>query len=235
MKSYGYSDYINKIKANDYTLYHLSYLTKQFTSAAIFKLKEQGKISFEDEIGKFLPRMPKYIHEVTIYDLLNHTSGIPDYKDFYDYTKYITLDENKILDFINTQDSLLFKPGTKFKQSNTDYVVLAYIIEKVAGMDFGKFMRKQIFKPLGMNNTFVYNNFKPKKNKYINIYSFINNDSLNFNLNKGFKYAIGNEGIFTCVEDYKKWGLALISNKFLSEESTKLIFSRATLPHDSEP
>ncbi|MBN2521506.1 MAG: serine hydrolase [Bacteroidales bacterium] len=235
MQSYGYSDYINKVKANNNNLYHLSNLTKQFTSAAIFMLKEEGKINFEDRIGDILSDFPAYTHKITILDLLNHTSGLPDYKDKYNYEDYIKLSEREIIDFIKSQDSLIFKPGTKFFLNSTDYFLLAYIIEKISGKPYSKFISKNIFKPLGMNNTFVYNNYKPKKNKYINYYSFRNTDSLVFGTNKGFKYAIGNEGIFTSIQDYLKWETALVNNQILSKESTDLIFSRATLQYGSEP
>jgi len=234
VKNYGYTDTINHIKANNNTIYHLSNLSKQFTALAVFMLYQQKKLDLHDYISKYLTDLPTCFNKVKIYDLLNHTSGIADYKKHFSYKIFTQLSADDVYDFVKKQDSILFEPGTKFNLSNSDYVVLSKIIEKASGMSYPDFIEKKIFKPLKMTNSYVYRTKKFKKPP-IPVFSFRNDTIVNVKTNAGFKYQTGNEGIFTTLTDYVKWDKALDNYKIIDTVNYKKIFQRDGLSNASEP
>ena len=158
-KSYGTANEDTKRPIDENTVFELASVSKQFTAMAIVILKERGKLGYDDKITKFFPELGQF-KDITVRNLLNHTSGIPDYINP-DSLKFF--DENK---FNNNQDVInylvkgqvkpSFEPDTKFQYSNTGYVLLASIVEKVSKMSFGDFLKASIFKPLKLKNTFVY-------------------------------------------------------------------------------
>lgn len=202
----GLADMENKIPIGSNTSFRLASLTKTFTAMAIMILDEMKLLKFDDPIIKFFPDFPKYGKKITISQLLSHTSGLPDHeKPLYD--EIDTYGEPTIYDsfeILKKQKSLLFRYGTKFEYSNSGFVLLALIIEKVAGEKYSSFLQKNIFAPLGLKNTIVVDETKPfinnrafgykkEKNKYID-YDY---DPLN--------YIIGDEGIYSTVLDLVQW------------------------------
>jgi len=157
-ESFGYADFNTKRLLNDSTVFELASVSKQFTAMGIIICKEKGLLSYEDKVKKYLPNFP--YENITIRQLLTHSSGIPDYeqqfKKNWDHKK---IAGNKdVLDvLINVNDTLAFKPGSKWEYSNTGYAMLALIIEKVTEKSYNDFLAANIFKPLGMRHTFVYN------------------------------------------------------------------------------
>src|SRR5258706_15240130 len=144
----GYADYNTKRMLNDSSAFELASLSKQFTAMAIMILKEKKQLSYEDKVIKFFPDFP--YDNITIRQLLTHTSGLPSYEDqFEKYWDHKKIAFNKdVLEMLKQRkDSLLFTPGSKWQYSNTGYAVLAAIIDKVGGMDYDKFMSKYIFQP----------------------------------------------------------------------------------------
>ncbi|HPH22627.1 MAG TPA: serine hydrolase domain-containing protein, partial [Chitinophagaceae bacterium] len=179
-KSFGIANESTKELLNESSIFELASVSKQFTAMAIVILKEKGKLSYEDKISTFLPQLSNY-KNVTIKHLLNHTGGLPDYMDLMDslFDKRKIATNKDIVDlFAKHNPKILFEPNTKWEYSNTGYAFLASIIEKVSGLSYGDYLQKAIFKPLEMNNTFVYTRrFAPKK---ISNYAFgyIYSDSL---------------------------------------------------------
>jgi CubicO group peptidase (beta-lactamase class C family) len=136
------------------TVYQTGSLTKQFTSAAIMKLVEQGRVKLDDDLSKYVPQFPLQGKKVTIRHLLNHTSGIHSYTASPTWAKTWseTVSPDAILKFV-AADTFDFAPGTAYRYNNTGYVLLGMIIEKVTGKKYATYLEEQFFKPLGMKST----------------------------------------------------------------------------------
>lgn len=155
-KGYGWKDEQAKTLNDNNSQYHLGSITKSFTGAAILKLQEQGKLSLSDKLGKYLPEYTIGA-EVTIDNLLRHQSGIYDVKSDSSFYRAehaeSTHPVSKEQVFSMFKDKpLAFKPGSKTDYSNTGYLVLGWIIEKVSGKRYEQFIREQFFQPLNMQH-----------------------------------------------------------------------------------
>src|ERR1700689_1094324 len=150
-KAFGQANIAENRPADASTRYAIGSVSKQFTSAALLLLAEQGKISLDDKVAKYFPDLTR-AREVTIRELLSHTSGYEDYapQDYIipDWTRPITPGE-----ILNqwAKKPLNFDPGTRWQYSNTNYVIAGQIFEKVAGQPLVAFLRAKIFQPLGMS------------------------------------------------------------------------------------
>ncbi len=152
-KGYGMANREWAIPNTPETRFQIASVSKPFTAAAIFMLQQQGKLSIQDPLSKFVPDYPQG-DLITLDHLLSHTSGVPNVNQFPEYdekarspltlTQVVALFKDKPLDF---------QPGEKYSYSNSNYNLLAFVIEKVSGMEYGEFLRRNIFTPLGMNDT----------------------------------------------------------------------------------
>lgn len=159
-RAYGFND--SKIANRIDTQFDLASIGKMFTSVAIAQLAQQGKLSYSDSISKFLPDYPnkQAAEKVTLHHLLTHTSGIGDFLDKQEYQAARHGDKGR---FQTMQDwfpffasvPLSFKPGEKNDYSNSNFIVLGTVIEKVTGQSYFDYVREHIFKPAGMNNTIL--------------------------------------------------------------------------------
>lgn len=151
-KGYGYANVELSAPATDKTVYELQSVGKQFTATAVMLLVEEGKLSLDDAVGKYLTELPASWRAVTIRRLLNHTSDIPDYIHAPGWKETIRLDRTP-LELLKPVFPLEVAPGTKWKYSNSDYLVLGLIIEKISGDSYADFLAKRILQPLGMTST----------------------------------------------------------------------------------
>lgn len=234
-KSFGLA---NETTGEQLTLNHIfetASVSKQFTAMAILILNERKKMSLDDELSKYIPELNNY-PTITVKNLLHHTSGLPDYlrlDSLFDKSK---INDNKdlIAIFAKHSPKLQFTPNTKHLYSNTNYVFLATIIEKVSGKSFSEFLKTEIFKPLEMNNSFVYRRrYKPEKIKNY-AYGYVYSDSLKRNIipdslpeyNKVI-YLDGIQGdgiVNSTLQDLLKWDRALYTNKLISKKSIDEMF-----------
>src|SRR5438105_9198050 len=154
VKAYGDARLEPKTPATAEMRYSIGSISKQFTAAAILLLQEQGKLSLDDKVGKFIPDLTR-ANEVTIRQLLSHTSGYQDYwpQDYVMPMMLQPVTAQKILDMW-ARKPLDFEPGTKWQYSNTNYVIAGVIIEKVARMPLLQFLQEKGFTPLGMKSIF---------------------------------------------------------------------------------
>jgi len=154
MKGYGLANRELDVANAPNTKFRLASLTKQFTALCILILQEQGKLSVEDPISKFLPDCPSAWSKIKIRHLLTHTSGIPDYTKLPDYVSTITgaYPPEKMMKDLRDKP-LEFEPGDRFAYSNSGYVLLGYLIEKASGQSYELFMEQFVLKPLGMTDT----------------------------------------------------------------------------------
>jgi CubicO group peptidase (beta-lactamase class C family) len=159
-RAYGQANHAFKVPNNLDTKFNLGSMGKMFTAVSILQLVEQGKISLDDSLIKILPDYPDpdIANKVTVYQLLTHTSGFGNmFNQRYDATPKDRLDSNKAHAALFSGIPLLFEPGARWEYSNSGYIVLGLIIEKVSGQSYFDYVREHVFKPAGMSNT---DNFK---------------------------------------------------------------------------
>jgi len=243
----GYADYNTQRMLNDSSVFELASLTKQFTAMAIIILKEKSRLSYDDYVTNFFSDFP--YDNITIRELLTHTSGLPSYESQFEKywdKKKIAFNKDVIEMLKKRKDTLIFKPGTKWNYSNTGYAVLAAIIEKVSGMDYNSFVLKNIFQPLGLTHTFVYNSRRTTGKIPANYaLGFVYSDSLKRyvlpdSLKKfDFVYyldgVVGDGCVNSTTGDLFKWDRALYSNHLVSKASLDEMLSPLvqTSPTDS--
>ena len=230
-QSLGFADYDSKRSLNDSSVFELASVSKQFTAMGIVICKERGLLSYFDNIKKFFPGLP--YENITIRNLLTHTSGLPSYEDQFEKNwdhKKIAFNKDIVDMLQKLHDTLFFKPGMGWKYSNTGYALLASIIEKVSGMSYNDFMAKNIFQPLGMTHTFVYNSRRSTGKIPANYaLGFVYSDSLEKYIlpDSSPKYdyvyyldgIVGDGCVNTTTGDLFKWDQALYGNKLVSKVS----------------
>jgi CubicO group peptidase (beta-lactamase class C family) len=227
-KGYGLDNPAANTKINEYTNFRLASVSKQFTAMCIMILKESGGLSYENSLKDIFPDFPEYGKNITIKNLLNHTSGLIDYEDIMPDTQTVQVHDNDVLDMMMSIDSTYFPAGEKYKYSNSGYTVLAMIVEKVSGKRYADFLKDNIFNPLKMNGTVAYE-------KGV---SDITNRALGYvQRENGFaerdqsstSAVLGDGGIYCSLEDYKKWDAALYTDKIVSQETLKDAFTQTLL------
>ncbi len=217
-KGYGMANLELGVANEPHMVYRLGSITKQFTAVSILMLCEQGKLDLDDEITKFLPEYPTHAHRITIYHLLNHTSGIKSYTSMPEWMqvmrKDLTVDE--MIDIFKNQP-MEFAPGDKWNYNNSAYVLLGAIIEKVSGMTYAEFVQMNIFEPLGMSHSYYdmpgavipgrVSGYKASADGYKNA------DYLSMTQ----PYAGGS--LASSVDDMLLWDEALYGEKLLKQET----------------
>jgi CubicO group peptidase (beta-lactamase class C family) len=153
-KSYGDANLELNVADSSLTKFRIGSMTKQFTAASILLLEERGKLSTDDYVKKYMPDAPPAWDKITIYNLLTHTSGIPSFTSFPDYraTEATPTTPKNLVDRFRDKP-LEFQPGEKWNYSNSGYVLLGYLIEKISGKSYADFVAENILKPLGMTDT----------------------------------------------------------------------------------
>ncbi|MEO5944414.1 MAG: serine hydrolase domain-containing protein [Ferruginibacter sp.] len=230
-RSFGVADYDNKKSLDVNSRFDIGSITKEFTAVGILLLVDKGKLNYDDSLRKFFPELP--YHNITIAQLLTHTSGMPDGFDVieknFDHDKIATnTDLVKLL--ASEKPPLMFEPGTDLKYSGTGFNLLASVIEKVSGMSYNHYLEKYIFQPLGMKATIVANFPRQGKNIASLANGFIYSDSLKIYQQAEMVYpnwctyftGINGEGmIITSTADLLKWDNALKKHSLLSEKTQK--------------
>ncbi|MDN3593474.1 serine hydrolase [Zunongwangia endophytica] len=222
-ESFGYAHEKTKEKITTESVFYIASVSKQFTAMGIMMLQEQGKLSYDDKIKDIFLDYPTYLKTVTIRQLLNHTSGLTD-------TEYYKLTEpsNKdVLETLMKQDSLGLENGKHFRYSNSGYVMLALIIQKISDKPIDQFFNQEIFEPLEMKNTTATNarieNISNKVAGYNLIGSKVDYESS----------VIGPGGIYSTLNDLEKWNKALNTNKLISQKTLKEAFKNGKLNENS--
>lgn len=245
-KSYGLADEQTNRKLNDSSIFELASVSKQFTAMGIVQLKKEGKLSYQEDITKYVPELIDY-KGITIQNLLNHTGGLPDYMELSDKNwekSNIATNDDMLEMFKQVKPKKLFDPNDKWDYSNTGYLVLATIIERVSGQEFGQYLKQKIFEPLDMKNTFVYRRrFAPKEvQNYAN--GYIYSDSLQKKIlpdeiGKDF-YVVYLDGIVgdgmvnSNPKDILKWDRALYKDNLINDKDRELIFSSVMTKDSSQ-
>ncbi len=226
-KGFGYADIGNRVPVTPETKFRIGSITKQFIASAILKMQEEGKLSVEDKLSKFVPGFPRG-DEVTIRHLLTHTSGIHSYTNRPGFLKYVTMPITPaaLVDTIKAYP-YDFNPGDRYLYNNSGFFLLGYIIEKISGMSLADYLKENLFKPLGMNNTGVYTVTRLLDHE---AYGY-DRDSVNIvkALNWDMTWAGGAGALYSTAPDLYTWNEAVFNGKVLSAESLKAAFTPAVL------
>ncbi len=212
-QGYGVRDLRTKSKIDARTNFRLASFTKQFTAIAVMLLVHDGKLRYEESVTNMFPEFPAYGKTITVRNLLNHTSGLPDYEDLMDQVEK----NAEVLQLLEKESRGKFAPGTKWEYSNSGYVVLGLIVAKVSGNSFGEFLHDRIFAPLKMNHTLV---FEKGKNEVANrAYGHAKKENVFVETDQSSTSATqGDGGIYSNLEDLSKWDDALRNHTLLSEK-----------------
>ena len=232
-KSYGYASFDDQRLLNDSSVFELASVSKQFTATGILLLKDRGRLHLTDSLRKYFPELP--YSGITIWHMLTHTSGLPDYFwpmiEKWDRSK-IAFNIDVIAFLAKEKMPLSFEPGKKWEYSNTAYMILASIIEKVSGQTFANFLAENIFQPLGMKHTLIYNTRRSLMDTIANYaYGYTFNDSLKKYLlpdslpDMSFViYMDGMQGdgtVNSTTGDLLKWDRAVKNHTLLKDETQK--------------
>lgn len=221
-RGYGVADLRSMHPITPQTDFRLASFTKQFTAACIMLLVKDGKLHYDDRLTDVFPEFPAYGKAITIRNLLNHTSGLPDYEDILTKQYPNTPDEKipQILDagvlkLLEGQSAGKFPPGSKWEYSNSGYAVLAMIVEKVSGKPFGEFLHERIFTPLEMNHTLAYEKGKNEVPHRAYGHSKEKNGWRETD-QSSTSAVLGDGGIYSSIDDLAKWDRALREHALLS-------------------
>jgi CubicO group peptidase (beta-lactamase class C family) len=224
-EGYGFKNIATNDKCAANTIYQIGSITKQFTAAIILKLEEKKKLKLTDKVSKYFPDYPNG-NEITIHHLLSHTSGIFNYTNDVDFMKSEAvkpINEAKMLALFKDR-KLDFAPGTQWSYSNSGYVLLGYIIQKVTKKPYEKVVREYIFKPMKMLDSgfdFVGLNNKNKAKGYFGING--KNSMESTYVDSTVSYAAG--AIYSTTSDLLKWHTGLIKNKVIKRATLEKAFT----------
>lgn len=242
-KGYGVRDLRTHSKIDPETDFRLASFTKQFTAMAIMLLVHDGKLHYADRLGMIFPEFPAYGKDITILNLLNHTSGLPDYSEIMEqqeknggpkWSPDHQIQDQEVLALLEAQPVGKFAPGTRWEYSNSGYVVLGLIVAKVSGMPNRDFLSRRIFTPLKMNHTVVYQKGKNEITRRAYGYSRENGKLLETD-QSSTSATLGDGGIYSNVVDLAKWDEGLREHTLLNEQEMLPAVTPVKLSDGSTP
>jgi CubicO group peptidase (beta-lactamase class C family) len=219
-KGYGFADVEWDVPDSPKTKFRLGSITKQFTAASILLLQERGKLNVNDPVKKYMPDAPTAWDHITIFNLLTHTSGIPNFTSFPNYASLEPFPETpEQLVALFRDKPLDFQPGEKWNYSNSGYILLGYLIEKLSGESYAEFVQENIFKPLGMKDSGYDSNSAIVQNRASG-YTPSPNGLMNAGyVNMTIPFSAG--ALYSTTDDSLRWEQGLFGGKLLSPASLK--------------
>lgn len=214
-KGYGSANLEYDIPNSPATIFHIASVSKQFTVFSILLLEKQGKLSFEDDIRKYIPEVPDFGETITLRHLAAHTSGMRDQWNLLAMAGWRLDDvitKEHILKLVSKQKELNFSPGEEYTYCNTGFTLLAEVVARVSGQSYAEFTQKNIFEPLQMTNTLFYDDHeKIVKNRAYSYYADADADGFKKSV---LSYAnVGATSLFTTVEDLALWSMNFSNTK----------------------
>jgi len=218
-KAFGVAEKDRDLKAD--TPFYLGSLAQSFTGMGVMMLAEKKKLGYDDKIVDYFSELPEFMGEITVRHLLNHTSGIPDY---YAMGKYVdSMTNEMVMEVILDLKSLEFPPGEKYSYSNTGYVLLSMLIERVAKESYRKFLNWKIFDPLGMEYSEIFDGTQPKMSRRAR------GHSQSGERNDYQARTTGAGGVYSQIDDLFIWDQALYDNNLIKAENLEQAFTPARL------
>ncbi len=226
--TFGYGDYRKKNRIEFDDPFQLASVSKPITALAILQLQEKGIVQFDDPVEKFIPEFP--YKGINIRHLLIHKSGLPNYMYFKSKlwpNRNVVTNDDIICMMEMHEPPIYLLPNKKYNYSNTNYGILASIIERASGLSYEDYLAQHIFEPLGMKNSFVYNKAEmPKVPSEVIGYQKHRRRTIraaNINMNG----VVGDKGIYSTVDDLFKLDQALYTNDLVNQNTLRLAFSPA--------
>jgi CubicO group peptidase (beta-lactamase class C family) len=232
-KAYGYDDFKTKKRLTTSSAFQLASVSKMFTAMAIMILKEEGLLDYDDSVRQYIPELP--YTGLTIRNLLNHRSGLPDYMHFsdtyWDQTKPLT-NEDMILVMAQYKPPRYFSPGNGFDYCNSNYALLASVVERITKKPFDQFIKENIFDPLKMDNTFIYHLEEGQEiPEYVPVGVAGHHSARGMPRVEPNYYqngVVGDKGVYATVEDLFKWDQALYRGSLVSESTLEEAFTEGS-------
>jgi CubicO group peptidase (beta-lactamase class C family) len=224
---YGLADREQRVAVTAATNFRLASISKQFTAACILLLMEQDQLRLDDPVARWLPSLPPATRDITLRQLLTHSSGLIDYEDVIPATMTRQLRDADVLSLLEAQDRTYFPPGTNYRYSNSAYVLLALIVEKVSGQSFTEFLGERVFQPLGMRNTVAHVAERTVVSNRAYGYSHENGVWLRTDQSQT-SATLGDGGIYSSIDDLARWDAALYDGRLLRVETLSMAFAPAT-------
>ncbi|HZP63477.1 MAG TPA: serine hydrolase domain-containing protein [Terriglobales bacterium] len=237
-QGYGVTDLHSLHPIGEHTNFRLASVTKQFTAMAIMLLVHDGKIKYDDHLTDIFPEFPGYGRTITIRNLLNHTSGLQDYEDLMPpqaaSEKLQQISDKEVLDLLKHQTTTKFQPGTHWQYSNSGYVILGLVVQKVSGQPFRNFLHDRIFAPLHMDSTVLY---EKGKNEVIHrAYGHTKTEAGWQQTDQSSTSATqGDGGVYSSLADLAKWDGALRKHTLLSKAELRPAVTPVNVPGVEEP
>jgi len=242
-RGYGVGELRLKARIDARTNFRLASFTKQFTAMAIMLLVHDGKLRYDETLTDIFPDFPDYGKAITVRNLLNHVSGLPDYEELMEAAEKASgsmwspekqIQDEEVLKLLEKEQSGKFAPGTSWSYSNSGYVVLGLIVAKASGRTYGEFLGERIFAPLKMNHTIVYQ--KGKNDVANRAFGHSKEGDLFKETDQSSTSAtLGDGGIYSNLEDLAKWDDALRNHTLLSEKEMQPALTPVKLDDGSEP
>jgi CubicO group peptidase (beta-lactamase class C family) len=230
MKAAGMADLEHEDRLKPSSVFDIASMSKQFTAMAVVLLQQDGRLSLDDDVRKYVPEVHTDGKAVTIRQLLQHTSGIRDYLDLMDLggnqPDNSVVSQQDVLDIISTQQHLNFNPGSAFRYENSSYALMATIIKRVSGKSLREFANDRIFSQLGMHSTRFRDNhtdviknracgYEPRATGWSSVVPIYD--------------EVGDGGVWTTVEDLAKWDANFYHPQVGGQEAVRVLLSQAIL------
>ncbi len=229
LKTYGMANAELAVPVTDSTVFEIGSISKQFVSAAVMLLVQEGKIGLDDPIHQYLSDLPSEWLGVTVRQLLTHTSGIPDYEEIRTYDVYrFRLTPHEVIQIAHSRP-MDFAPGTGWYYSNTGYFLLSMIVERIEGRPLGQVLKDRIFGPLEMTQTRMADPEAIIRHRASGYWVNKVGELINRNPTEASS-TLGAGGILSSAYDLAKWDESLYGDQLLSAESKVTMWTPAILP-----
>ncbi|MBR9990554.1 MAG: beta-lactamase family protein [Gemmatimonadetes bacterium] len=229
-RAYGMADLEHGIHNTPETIFEAGSVSKQFTAAAVALLALDGRLTFNDDVRRYVPELPDYGPTITIRHLLTHTSGLRDWGSVAEIGGWSrsmrTHTHDHVIDILSRQRGLNFEPGSEYSYSNSGYNLLAVIVDRVSGMPFAEFSRTRIFEPLGLEHTQWRDDYRRIVRHRSSAYM---TRSGQWVIDRPIENVYGNGGLLTTVGDLLAWSAALEAGDLGGPELVRMMHERGVL------
>ena len=226
-RSYGLADLEANVASSPTTNYRLASVSKQFTAASVLLLVEDGVLTLDDPVRRWLPTLPVAAEAITLRHLLSHTSGLIDYEDLLLPDQVRQVYDADALRLLEREDRLYFPVGSDYRYSNSGYALLALVVERASGQRFAAFLQARIFSPLGMTATLAREDEGPPVTDRAFGYTRVG-DRWERTDQSTTSAVLGDGGIYSSITDLAKWDAAWYDDRLLSAPSRALAVQAST-------
>ena len=214
-RAYGTANLELGVPLTTRSVFVMGSIFKRFTAASVVLAAEQGYLSLDDDVRRYIPELPVYGQTITLRQMLHHTSGLRDLENLLDFSGRNPEDIHpfaELIDLIARQKALNFRPGEEYLSSNTNYVLLAEVVRSATGKPLSRFAEESIFKPLGMNQTRFYDDHNVVIPGRVAAYDRADGGAFSVNWSTNYE-RVGDGGLMSSVEDLLLWDRNFCANK----------------------